>query len=259
MPGPIVPIRRPIIPSSGLDIEPWIADYLTLDARVINVVLALLSGQGPDGSGQLLQTDSSGRLLLSAAIPPVIEITDGAGGGQLARVAPSSDALGSGANGIVAQAFSYVFDTGLAVGVRERGASAANLALQSGMGAALATPPGMWVATSNPAAGSVSVAQRAAGGAGVRHVCWGFGFSVAATAAPALTQVNVSLKDGGTGGTVLMAFALAIPAGTGILIPATMLSSINIPGSAATAMTVDFSAGVANALESTFLIGYDVS
>lgn len=120
----------------------------------------------------------------------------------------------------------------------------------------LVTWPGEWAVAAQATAGTPS-ASKAAGAAGVRHVCTSVSLSVAcaATAQPAIV---VNLRDGATGvGTILHSFALAAPVNQmGVI----ALSGLNLVGSAATAMTLEFaSASAAGVIASVDLAGYDVA
>jgi hypothetical protein len=140
-------------------------------------------------------------------------------------------------------------------------ASAANLATESGAKALLTAPPGQWTVNHVPAANTQATATKAAGAAGVRHVCTALSFSVAADGtAPTATQLTVNLRDGASGaGTVLMSWIVAIPAVAGE-VKQVSLSGLNIVGSAATAMTLEFAAaGGAHTYESVNIAGYDAS
>lgn len=120
----------------------------------------------------------------------------------------------------------------------------------------LALPTGAFNIISNPAAGSQASASQAAAGALLRNVATGVCFSAGATTAPVLTALTVNLRDGATGaGTVKATFQIVIPASTGqSVLP--FCTPINIIGSYNTAMTLEFSAGLANLIESVSLQGY---
>lgn len=138
-------------------------------------------------------------------------------------------------------------------------ASAANLAAQSSVNALLAVPPGTWSVVSTPGAGVVASAVKAAGAAGMRHVAWGIIVSFGAIAAPVATLLQWNLRDGASGaGTIIASGQVAVPAAAfaSIIIP---LTALNIPGTAATAMTLEFSAALANLAEGVTLVGYDAS
>lgn len=188
-----------------------------------------------------------------------VQVGSGGVGGQFASVGST---ISDGAN----FNFNNVLDTqGLAVlynGAtydRQRGASAANLAAQSGLGAALVAPPGQWSVISTPAAGTQASASKVAGGAGVRHVYAAATFSHGAIAAPVATLLQANVRDGATGaGTVIDAAQAAIQAAVAVTVPIP-LSGKNVPGTAATAMTAEYSAALANLAEGATLQGYDVS
>ena len=69
---------------------------------------------------------------------------------------------------------------------------------------------------------------------------------------------TVNLRDGATGtGTVLWTHEVVISAGTGEDTPPVNACGLNIVGSAATAMTLEWSGGLANLVEAMSLSGYD--
>jgi len=124
------------------------------------------------------------------------------------------------------------------------------LAAQSGVDAELVNFPGEWVITAIATAGTPS-AVKAAGIAGVRHICTGISVKLgaAATAQPA---IQVNLLDGAT---ILASWVLAAPVNSGDQVS---LPGLNIPGSAATSMTLQFASACAAAvIAAVNLIGYD--
>lgn len=150
----------------------------------------------------------------------------------------------------------YVFD-----GVnydRLRSASAANLAAFSGLGVALVSKPGSWAQNNTPAAAAQATTTKAAGAAGVRHVCTGISFGFNAVNVEAGTFL-INLRDGATGaGTILQSWRVGPFAAGGSMIHS--IADLNIPGSAATAMTMEFAvAPAAGNFEFVDLHGYDAS
>lgn len=146
---------------------------------------------------------------------------------------------------------------------RAREASATNLAAQSGLGAQLVTLPGEWSITNAAAANTQATATKAAGAAGVRHVVTAINAKLAAGSGAVtlpVTPVRAVVRDGTTGaGTILWDGYLSIPATPGAA-DGLAATGLNIPGSAATAMTVEFNgAGGAGTFESVSLQGYDAS
>jgi hypothetical protein len=141
---------------------------------------------------------------------------------------------------------------------RHYSASAANLAAESAKGAAIVTGPGNWTITSAPAVGNKATATQAAGAAGVRHVLTSINASINATAAQ--VPLVIVVRDGATGvGTILWQDRLSAPA-TPFADSRVSLSGLNIVGSAATAMTVEFTAaGVGTTFETLSATGYDAS
>lgn len=117
-------------------------------------------------------------------------------------------------------------------------ASAPQLATQSGDQALLAAAPGEWTLTHAPIANTQATATRAAGAAGVRHVLKSINatlIGVGAIAAP----ISVVVRDGASGaGPILWADQLFAPAAGSK--DRVTLTGLNIIGSAATAMTLEF-------------------
>ncbi|MGH7744387.1 MAG: hypothetical protein ACREQ5_06135 [Candidatus Dormibacteria bacterium] len=133
-------------------------------------------------------------------------------------------------------------------------ASAANQAAQPKVGVAVVTGPGNWTLVNAPVAATQATATRAAGAAGVRHVLTSINASINATAAQG--QVSVVVRDGATGvGTIIWEDRLSAVIGTDSRVS---LSGLNIVGSAATAMTVEFTAApAATNFETVSATGYD--
>lgn len=112
--------------------------------------------------------------------------------------------------------------------------------------------PSMWTVTTTASAAAQAVATQAAGAAGVVHVCYGIVASIAC-GATAQTPINIQLVDGST--TILAAEVAAPVDGCAIV----QLTNLHIPGTAATAMKLQFAAaGVAASIQSVTLIGYDI-
>jgi hypothetical protein len=138
-------------------------------------------------------------------------------------------------------------------------ASAANLSGNLGINAAMVAPPGQWAVTNAPAVNTQATISKAAGAAGVYHVCTGLTCTLANDATGS-AQANLifNLRNGATGaGTILASFALSVPATAGAcqVLP---LTGLNIPGSAATAMTLECaSAPGTHTAASVALFGYD--
>lgn len=116
-----------------------------------------------------------------------------------------------------------------------------------------------WAATSAPAAATQASASRAAAGAGIRHICTAVSITVSGGAvAPAAQTLTFNLRDGATGaGPILATWTVGVEAVAGKTVPIN-LSGLAVPGTAATAMTLEGSAAPgANTLESCTLAGYD--
>jgi hypothetical protein len=104
--------------------------------------------------------------------------------------------------------------------------------------------------TNSPGAGNAAVATIAANATG-RHVADCVGWSVVSTGAVTATDISIVLRDGATGaGTILRTFQVAVnvAAATGIqVVPIYEFCGLNLVGTTNTAMTLEMSAGVANA------------
>lgn len=118
-----------------------------------------------------------------------------------------------------------------------------------------------WDVQHAPTSNTLATASQASAGAGVRNVCTGFTVTLAATAtAPAAIQLYVMVVDGATTGTTyLWRSAISLPATAGA-ITSFVRSGLWLPGTAATAMTVEFSAaGGSNTVESVTMEGTTVA
>lgn len=135
--------------------------------------------------------------------------------------------------------------------------SAANITATTNTTVLPVLPFATWSITHLPATATKATISKAAGAAGVRHVCTGFIASLAA-GATGQTPITVSIRDGATGaGTVLWSAAIAAPVNGSCLITQSGLCLI---GTAATAMTIEFSAaGVAASQETVSLQGFSTS
>jgi hypothetical protein len=115
-----------------------------------------------------------------------------------------------------------------------------------------------WDVFSSPAVSLQATASKAAGTAGVRHVADCVTASAGASTAPAATNLVITLRDGASGaGTVIWTTditAAATAANHGNV----TLCGLNLIGTAATAMTLEFTALLTNEFESVTLTGYDV-
>lgn len=179
---------------------------------------------------------------------------NGASFDRLRTIALSADAASAATPGILGGAhFGFAYNGTSFDRVRTN--AAAVIAGTTQPAAQLTALPGEWSVNHTPVANTQATASKAAGAAGVRHVCRSISAMLNALTAAAETTVLLNLRDGATGaGTILWSLRLhAIPAGTtGIAI-----SNLNIFGSAATAMTLEFAAaGGANTFESVSMSGY---
>jgi hypothetical protein len=179
----------------------------------------------------------------------------GAGYDRIRSFAGNADAVGGPGQGLLGVENHGAGFNGASYD-RLRSASSTVLSAALGIGSQLVSSPGEWVAVSQPAVSVVATATRAAGAAGVRHVCRSI--SVSLSTVVAQTPVDVVLRDGASGaGAILWVGTLSAVAGDSKTIEK---HGLNIPGSAATAMTLEFQAApVATNFERVTLTGHDVS
>jgi hypothetical protein len=137
---------------------------------------------------------------------------------------------------------------------RARSGSAANLAAKSAVGSELTSPPGQWSVLSTPAAATQATASQTAGGAGVRNVCNTISATLATAGTAQAAAAVLNLRDGATGaGTILWSLQVILPT-NGLW--SFSVGGLNIPGTAATAMTLEFAAaGVAASFQSVAMSG----
>lgn len=142
---------------------------------------------------------------------------------------------------------------------RARSASAANNIATTSLGAMYTVPLSTWSTTNSPAASAQATTSKAAGGGTVRHVATGvigcfFGQATVTGPAAGIMQ----LRNGASGaGTVLATWYFSIEATDETAnIPCVTMTGLNITGSANTAMTLEFTAGVTNAAQTVTLMGY---
>src|SRR5437016_10335799 len=127
----------------------------------------------------------------------------------------------------------------------------------SGMDVTIRGVPNTWAVQHAPAISVQATITKAAGATGIRHVVTAVSFTMSASTAPAATALQVNLRDGASGaGTILQSWSFQIPA-TVIQPTVFGLSGLWIPGSQATAMTLEFSALLTSLMESVNLVGYD--
>ena len=118
----------------------------------------------------------------------------------------------------------------------------------------------VWTAIHVPAANTQATATKAAAGVGIVNVCTAITVTLAAGAtAPTAINLQVNLIDGASGGgTYLWRTTISLPATAGAT-TGYVLSDVVLPGTANTAMTLEFSgAGGANTIESVSMSGITV-
>lgn len=145
---------------------------------------------------------------------------------------------------------------------RSRSGSAAYLSGTTQQFSLAVAEPGEWTFVHSAGANVQATATRAAGAAGVRHVARSIAASfIAQSPAPAGITVEVNLRNGASGaGGVLWQGRLTIQAVAFDRNPPILISGLNIVGTAATAMTLEFNiAGGANTFQTVSASGYSVS
>lgn len=179
---------------------------------------------------------------------------DAAGTGYASPQLGSSGTDAQGGSNTVQPTASYTYAYNGTTFDRVRSNAAAVLAGTTQSMGMLVASPAEWSVFHTPAVNTQATATKAAGAAGVRHVCRTITATIHGLIAATETTVLINLRDGATGaGTILWQLLLhVIPAGTtGLTLP------VNIMGTAATAMTLEFAAaGGANTFESVAMTGY---
>lgn len=135
--------------------------------------------------------------------------------------------------------------------------AATNLAVVDVNGALVTRRPLDWSAFSVPAAATAASASRAAAAAGIKHVCTSISATVSTVGTAQTAALVLNLRDGATGaGTIIWSKQISLPVNTTWEFN---LGGLNIVGSNATAMTLEFAANnVAASFSSCAITGYDV-
>lgn len=137
---------------------------------------------------------------------------------------------------------------------RQDSISNTNNTATTSLGVAYSTQLSTWSVTDADAGATQSTASKASGGGTVRHVATSITACRGDTVAAVPAQIN--LRDGATGaGTIIRSWVI----GVSVINEATCvdLSGLNMTGSAATAMTLEFAAaGSATSLSTVTLTGY---
>lgn len=124
-------------------------------------------------------------------------------------------------------------------------------------GAALTRRPIDWSVTNVPAAATAATISRAAAAAGIKHVCTSISATVSTVGTAQTAALVLNLRDGATGaGTILWSTQISLPVNVTWQLN---LSGLNIGGTNATAMTLEFAANnVAASFSSVAMTGYDL-
>lgn len=214
------------------------------------------SGTVTVGQAQMVRCTNSG--VLATAI--TASVGDGA---TNANAYVLSDLLGTGANNAGLRIAPNVYNGASWDHSRSADLTNYNTAVTTtaanSIGANLVEKGSRWMVISNPAAGSQATASIASE-ASVRHVVDCIAFSAASTTAPVLTALTVNVRDGATGaGTIIWTNQVVIPAATGQNVAPFNFCGLNLVGTTATAMTLEFSASLANLIESVSISGFNVN
>lgn len=265
------------IPRVTISNDSSLAANQSVNISQINAVTPLM-GNGVTGTGSLrvtLASDTSSNTnnfnINTAQINGVAPtMGNGVSGTGVQRVTIASDstgqvALATGTNTIGALTANQSVNLNQVAGTGVTAATLANfptsqtLTARNLAGVQVNEKSSRWSVVSNPAAGSQGTASIAAEAA-VRHVADCVAFSAAATAAPALTALTINLRDGATGaGTVIWTYQVVITVGTGQEVAPHSICGLNLPGTTNTAMTLEWSASLANLIESVSISGFNVS
>jgi hypothetical protein len=140
--------------------------------------------------------------------------------------------------------------------------TAVTLTANASIGAAIGEKGGRFSVVSTPAAGTMASASIAADATPMRHVGDCISFSATSSGAAVATALTVDLRNGATGaGTIIWQFAIAskvaAAAGTQVVDPFTVCGLMLTTGGN-TALTAEFSAGVANTVQSISLSGINL-
>jgi hypothetical protein len=235
--------------------------------NAILFVMPLAETESPTDPSTLQMWDNSQATLPAteyALITAALALSYDPVGEAYARTAAASvDAATVDPTGLMAPiGASFLYAFGSTTQTRLRASSATNQALVDAQAGALQVAQvGNWSINHTPAANTQATISRAAGAAGVRHVATSITATLSTLTAGVSANVLVNLRDGATGaGTILWSTRLVISFDDGVPISGVSIPLPGVVGSAATAMTLEFSAGPgANGFEAVALTGYSTS
>lgn len=193
-----------------------------------------------------------GSALMVASFPLSRNFTNGLFYNASNVLLNGTEAVDPAQYGVTVAGIPYLFN-GATGSIIAHSASAANLALQSGLGNQLVRQGGNWSIHSEPAVNVQATISRAAVAA-QRHICNAITASINAVAAIA-APISLYLRDGASGaGTILKSWRVIVPIGQTVTIEISGLSAV---GSINTAMTLEWGAapGAGN-FENVSLEGY---
>ena len=198
---------------------------------------------------------------ITVTVPSLPGNTAQWGGTTVTGAAALSDSTGNptapliGSHGLLWDTANWSRAKGTAVATMP---TAVTLTSRNAIGAALVERSSRWSVVSAPAVSNQATASIAAEGS-VRHVADCITFSAGSTTAPALTSLQVNLRDGATGaGTVIWSYQITVANATGQNVAPYSACGLNLVGTTNTALTLEYSALLTNLLESVSLSGFNV-
>jgi hypothetical protein len=231
----------------------WLHEHLKTPAAAL-LAIGLALGYLASLSGQ--------SATITVSVPVLPGNTSQWGGSSVTTAAALSDTAGNptapyiGADGMLWDTSQWVRHKGTALATFP---TSQTLTARNIVGAGIMERSSRWSVIHNPAAGTQAVASIAAEGS-VRHVADCISFSGGSTTAPALTALTVNLRDGATGaGTIIWTHEVVISNATGQNVLPFSTCGLNLVGTTNTAMTLEYSAGLANLIEATSISGFNIS
>lgn len=253
----VLSLFQVVVPGSAPGANPQLS-LPAIDANGSVIVRALINGGVDSPTGRDYNSNTLPNLPIGQDVMAFLFALDatGANANRLQTLLDNANAQANsmlGLLGVASRAQLFNGTTWDQIGA----ASAAKQSAATQVGIQAVASVGNWSVSADPAVNVAASATRAAGAAGVRHICTSIAASLSA-GATASGIVKVYLRDGAAGvGPVLWSANLVVPIGGAANIN---LSGLSIVGSAAAAMTLEFSAaGGATTQENVTLTGYSVA
>ena len=220
-----------------------------------------VAGQATNGTVQPLFLDTNGGLALSGSQPVLNDGVTNFLMGVFPGVMTGVNSISPASMRTVSYSYNGTTWDRLRTASLTNFPTAVTTTARNSIGASTTEKGSRWSIVSAPAAGTVSSASIAAE-ASVRHVVDCVSFSATASAAITTNSLTVVVRDGATGaGTVIWQWVVnPVNAGTGAQsVQPHSLCGLNLTGTTNTAMTAEFSAGVANVSEAVSVSGFNVN